>query len=571
VTIDQGTGDLAVTPDGTRAYTTHSSYSYFTNPDGSHTTPQGYLSAVELPARGFERVPITGGGTGNVAVTPDGRLVYTTVSSPPLGSVAVIDTQTNTVLTSILLSGVAGDVVVAPVPSTAAASPTPRPARVIIRADSVTGVVSDDVPIVVRIDSGGLDVDAVEHDLITTWNAPLLASQLNASVPDCSLNPGIAAVASFEFPSPSCTYRCARVHVRIQATEPGASLPHNGVLYTCTANLLYFVPGLRPILITGATATDLVGQPLPVFAADSEIRVLSQYDATPRPRRTRPPTATPTVSATPTATRLPVIIELGSVTMPPGSRATLPVVLRANGASVAAVQNDISFAGEVRIATAANGAPDCTVNQAIGKPNTAFVFRPNGCDYGRGQCTGIRAVVYSIDDVNAIADGALLYTCVVEVSPASPAGTFTLRASAVFVSDERGTSLAAVAVDGSVSVNPAPAWQPPPTAAATATATDSPMPVASPPTPSALGGIRAADAGAPSDALKPHAANGSGCSTSTGATHGQVYSPWARCCLPVRQGSAHATTTTRSGSRLRAAVLVRTLQLMLSRIVAVNF
>ncbi len=455
---DQSPDDLAVTADGRRAYTTHSYSSYYTNPDGSYTTPQGYLSAVDLAAGTFERISVAGGRTVHVAVTPDGRLVYVTMDGALPGSVAVVDAETNTQLTSILPGGSASDVAVAPVPDSHLASPTPRRPPAIIRAEDVSGVVGDDVRVVVGMDSGGLDVTSVEHDLVTTWNSPLLAMRSN--VPDCRLAPGVAAVASFEFDR-FCAATCDRVHVRIQAAEPGASLPRNGILYTCTANISYpYQPWLHPILVSRATAADAAGEPLPVFGADSELRVLSRDDATPRPTRTRPPTATSTVTGIPTPTPLPVMIEIGAATVAPGSRATIPVVLRTNGASVVGVQNDISFTGIAPIGAAPTGKPECAVNPAIDKPNTSFVFMPVGCDHARGECAAVRAIVLSLDDVIPVADQSVLYTCLVEVPLAAPVGTFSLRASAVHVSDPSGRLLPATAVDGSVSVRAAPTSEP---------------------------------------------------------------------------------------------------------------
>ncbi len=468
--IDQGGADVVVTADGRRAYTTHSSSSYYTNPDGSHTTPQGYVSAVDLVAGTFERIPVAGGGTEHAAVTPDGRLLYVT-----LGAVAVIDTQTNTQVTKLLPAGGASDVVVAPVPDPPLATPTPRRPRVIMRAEDVAGLVNDDVPIVVSMESGGLNVHAVEHDLITTANVPLLASY--PKLPACQLNPQVEAVASFEF-TPFCTLSCDRVHVRIRASEPGGSLPRNGILYTCTANLSYAQFDLRPILMSRATAADAAGQPLPVWGADGEVRVLSRDDATPRPTRTRPPTATRTVTATATATPLPVVIEIGAATLAQGSRVPLPVVLHTNGASVVGVQNDLGFTRSTPIVAASTGKPQCAVNAAIGKPNTSFVFMPVGCDHAQGECTAVRAIVLSLDNVNPIADQSVLYTCLVEAPPRESVGTFALHVSALYVSDPSGGLLPAAAVDGSVSVSAAPAPQS--SSTATATATHVPVPASSP-------------------------------------------------------------------------------------------
>lgn len=511
--VDQAPAAVAVTADGARAYTTHSFSSYSNNPDGSHTMPQGYLSAVDVAAGTFAEVVVKGGETEHLAVSPDGRLVYVTMSSAALGTVAVIDTQTNAQVATILPAAGASDVVVAPLPGTPAASPTPHQPQVIVRADSVAGIPGDDVPIAVRVDSQGLDVGSIDLELITTWNSALQTTPSN--LPDCRLTAGVAAVASFEFDR-SCSVGCDRVHVSIHASEPSASLPHAGILYTCTAQISDYQRTVHPILISSATAADTAGQPLPVFGADGAIRVLSRDDATPRPTRTRPPTATATVTPTATATMLPVMIEIGSATLQAGAQTTISVVVHTNGASVVGLQNEIGFSASAPIVAAATGKPQCTVNPTIGKPNTTFVFMPTGCDSAQGECTRVRALVVSFDDVNPIADQSLLYTCLVEAAPTAAVGTFALRASAVYASDANGGLLPAGGIDGSVSVNAAPPIAP--SSTVTPTPANSPAPVATA-TPSPTITSDAGDsAGRTAFAGESHATSGGGCNVSPRST-----------------------------------------------------
>ncbi len=476
--IEQGAGGIVVRPDGHYAYTTDSGYGYGVSSDGSIVVPQGMLSAVDLMAGTSAPIAISGGGTGRVAVTPDGLLVYTTVSPGDFGGVAVIDVTSKMMVTSLLPAGAASDVVVASAPS--APAPTPPP-RVVLQADNAVGVVGDVIPLVVRMHSSSLDVGAIEHDLVAPAGAQL---QARPDGPDCWVNPAVAAVATFEFLA--CPQGCNRVHVKIAATEPGTSLPHDGPLYTCNIRAQYFVVGLNPILISGATAVDPAGQPLPALGGDSELQILPQGDATPQPTGTPPSTATPTTTATPTRTMLPVVIEIGSVTVQPGAQASVSVILHTNGAGVVGLQNDITFTPSAPIGAAPTGGPDCTVNPAIAKPNTVFTFQPVGCDATQGDCTGIRALVLSLDNLSVIADHSVLYTCLVDVPPAAPAGTFPLHASAVYASDATGSALPATAIDGYVIVRDLPQQGPSLASTATATGTHFPIPVASPtPTPSA--------------------------------------------------------------------------------------
>ena len=146
-------------------------------------------------------------------------------------------------------------------------------------------------------------------------------------------------------------------------------------------------------------------------------------------QRERPSTATamPTPTQTPASTPMPGCAPLRPA--PPGpavyledlhlsapGEATVSVRLVTGGAEIAGVQNDIYFDPNVRIRPNSLGRPDCTVNPGIGKGATSFAFLPPLCS--GNICTGSRAIVFSVDDVNPISDGSLLYTCQISVAGA---------------------------------------------------------------------------------------------------------------------------------------------------------
>jgi endoglycosylceramidase len=160
----------------------------------------------------------------------------------------------------------------------------------------------------------------------------------------------------------------------------------------------------------------------------------------------------------------------------------------ANGGDVAGTQNDIGFDPLAPIAAKANGKPDCAVNEAINKGATSFAFQPPNCNPG-SNCTGVRAIVLAVDNVDAIAVGAILYTCRVSISEDASTGDYPLRCSNALASDPDGNALAATCSDGFVGGDIFPTPTPtaavvPPTATWTAvTATLPPTPtVTSPPT-----------------------------------------------------------------------------------------
>jgi len=146
-----------------------------------------------------------------------------------------------------------------------------------------------------------------------------------------------------------------------------------------------------------------------------------------------------------------VVVQIGSGAGVPGGTASFSVSFDAPGESVAGIQNDITFSPETPIAARPNGRPDCAVNPAINKNGSAFVFRPSGCTVGV-SCTGTRALVLALDNVDPIPNGAQLYTCNVEIAPAAPFGTYPLVGSNPGASDPNGQAIPSSIVDGSITV-----------------------------------------------------------------------------------------------------------------------
>lgn len=169
------------------------------------------------------------------------------------------------------------------------------------------------------------------------------------------------------------------------------------------------------------------------------------------PTNTRTPTITRTPTPTPTATPLPARVAVGSVSGAPGQRVSFAVQLHTSGHAVAGVENDISFDPRAPIAARANGRPDCTVNPAIDKPATSFAFEPAGCRPG-ADCTGIRALVVAIDNVDAIADGATLCRCAVNVPGNAAAGTYPLSIGMLSAGGKNGSSVPVSGSSGAVIV-----------------------------------------------------------------------------------------------------------------------
>jgi hypothetical protein len=142
-------------------------------------------------------------------------------------------------------------------------------------------------------------------------------------------------------------------------------------------------------------------------------------------------------------------ISVGSTS---GKKGWLVTVNTTLGTSqpVEGTQNDISFDNsKTPIAAKADGRPDCSVNASINK-NGSFAFRPNGCL--PGECSAVRAAVWTKDGFAPIPNGSTLYSCKVQIAADAPAGTYPLVNSNVGASNASGTALAATGTNGQVQV-----------------------------------------------------------------------------------------------------------------------
>ncbi len=183
---------------------------------------------------------------------------------------------------------------------------------------------------------------------------------------------------------------------------------------------------------------------------------------------TPPPTTEPTATPPPSG----ATIEIGSAAGVPGGTVEIEVRLVSN-TSVAATENDIFFGPgvfvpEVPIGSRTcrrNGSPcvtdadcngeckieDCEVNPALAREESIFVFVPGGCTPGV-DCTGLSTLVAMFGNITPIPNGAVLYTCRVQIAEAAQVGNFTLRCSGPGAVDPNGNSVPTGCVHGSVQV-----------------------------------------------------------------------------------------------------------------------
>jgi Bacterial Ig-like domain (group 2) len=162
---------------------------------------------------------------------------------------------------------------------------------------------------------------------------------------------------------------------------------------------------------------------------------------------------TPLPTPTPAAW-LKVVVATGQ----PGEAVTFAVSLTAAGQRVARVENYLIFNPNIGIGAKPDGTPDCTVNPDIHKNATAFSFLTVGDE------TWMRARVYDNGNSDPIPDGAILYTCTVNIAPTAPPATYPMIIWSATGTTPEGATLAILGQEGAIVVTgtPKPTCTPPP-------------------------------------------------------------------------------------------------------------
>ncbi|HVN86477.1 MAG TPA: hypothetical protein VMW17_16705 [Candidatus Binatia bacterium] len=157
--------------------------------------------------------------------------------------------------------------------------------------------------------------------------------------------------------------------------------------------------------------------------------------------------STPTPTATPNLET--PILRVSSVHGTPGDSIEVGVSLDTVGHDIAAVQNDVIFDPQALSFGAATERPQCRVNTAIHKSETAFGFLCRAS----AACEGIRAIVISLYTSERIPDDALLYACTVQIARNAVPGRYPLHITNVAASDPKGLRIPLEGVDGEVIVD----------------------------------------------------------------------------------------------------------------------
>ncbi|MCK6555504.1 MYXO-CTERM sorting domain-containing protein [Candidatus Binatia bacterium] len=316
-----------------------------------------------------------------------------------------------------------------------------------IQLSDVETTAGQQVQITATLKTGGGDVAGTQNDFTfaTTENRTITVVRKTNGRPDCAVNPEINKTSTtFAFQPPSCTAEtCTAVRAIVFSSEDVEPIADGSVLYTCKVQVAAEAQGgTYPLTISGTILSNPTGGRVcgpaagnpPCSEDKSGSVVIPGGGPTPTPTE-EPPTPTPTEPA-PTGPG----IKIGSVQTTAGQQVTIDATLATGGGDVAGTQNDFTFATEgnrqVTVVRKTNGRPDCAVNPEINKTSTTFAFQPPSCT--AETCTAVRAIVFSSEDVEPIADGAVLYTCKIQVAESAPDGVYPLTISGTILSNPTG-------------------------------------------------------------------------------------------------------------------------------------
>jgi hypothetical protein len=299
---------------------------------------------------------------------------------------------------------------------------------VVISLDEATGDPGQTVDISASLGTEGSQVAGTQNDITFGSDSGIAIAAKTNGRPDCAVNPDIEkGGTSFAFQPSGCTAGtdCTGVRALVLALDNVDPIPDGSVLYTCKVAIASSASaGEKTLSNTNTGSSDPSGGALTTTGTDGRVIVAGgASDAT---------------------------IIVGSASGEAGDTVSFDVTLE-TGTDVAGTQNDIAFAAPIAIAAKTNGRPDCTVNPDIEKGGTSFAFQPSGCTVGE-TCTGVRALVLALDNVDPIPTDSVLYSCNVNIAENAEDGVYPLTCSNPGASDPDGGALLAECTNGAITV-----------------------------------------------------------------------------------------------------------------------
>jgi hypothetical protein len=316
---------------------------------------------------------------------------------------------------------------------------TPTPSGPAIQIGAAAGDPGSVVSFDVSLTTGGEQIAGVQNDITFPADVPVVADGQNR--PDCQVNPVIDKdLTDFTFQPFGCVPGVSCTAVRALVIGLNAlPIPNRTLLYTCNARIDAGASGgTRPLGCQNPGAARPDASAIEPSCLDGQVEVVGA------------PAPTPTPTDIPTGP----VIRIDGASGNRGQQVTFGVRLETAGRAIVGVQNDVSFDSAIPIPARTDGRPDCVANPAILKEATSLIFQPPGCTPGV-SCTGIRAIVLSLDSDrfdDPIPDGALLYSCNVDISATAAAGPHPLTCSRPGGSDALGNTIATGCSGASIDV-----------------------------------------------------------------------------------------------------------------------
>jgi hypothetical protein len=300
------------------------------------------------------------------------------------------------------------------------------PQLAIVVADGDAGP-GDDVEVDVALHGATAVVAGTQNRI--DFAPPLRIRSRPDGSPDCTVNPAIHKDATtFRFAPDDCSAAaCRAMRAVVLGFDGVAAIADGSVLYTCRVHVDDGAePGTYRLLISDEAGAGPAGEFLAAAGGDGAIAV---RDAA------------------------LVSIGFGKVRAVAGQRTAVTArLLFAPGApAVAATENEIGFEPTTAIPPLEDGRPDCVVAPDIHKDASTFAFLPIGCTPGH-DCTAVRALVFALDNVSPIANGASLYSCSIQVALPAAVGVYPLENRGAAASDPAGRSIDTAGRAGAVEV-----------------------------------------------------------------------------------------------------------------------
>ena len=328
------------------------------------------------------------------------------------------------------MRGIVGAMLVAGVVAVAAAGAE----GVVLTVGSAEGRPGQQVSVPVTLAAEGAAVLATQNQIAFTRQAFVAADDEGA--PLCAVNPAIDKEATaFRFLPLECdpAVDCTSVRVFVLSFANLEPIADGATLYTCTIQIAADAPlGDYPLTIGELGASAAMGVLLPVTGTSGVVTVADE----PQPVAE---------------------VRLGSATGAPGETVAIEarLALLDGAAEVVGVEANFSFTAEAPVAAKLSGAPDCTLDPDISMGVESFAFQPSGCTPGT-DCTGVRALLFSLVNTDPLPDDALLFTCDVAIGADTAAGVYPLTAGTMVGGDGDGGALLLLGADGAVTVEVPP-------------------------------------------------------------------------------------------------------------------